>query len=394
MATGVSPSPVNRAGDRQWRFGPSVIDRYIFTELVLPFLFGVGAFSSLGVSVGALFDLIRQVSEYNLPLGGAFEIVLLKLPEFISYSFPMSILLATLITYSRLSSDSELIAMKSCGISIYRILMPAFGLSLLVTGLNFAFNEFIVPASNYQAATRIEQITGEERWASFQDENILYQEYQDIIGDGKDEQLTRLFYARRFDGTQMSGLTVLDFTQQRLNQVISAESAIWNRSDQTWDFFNGTIYLIDEDGSYSNILRFNEQQIQLPRTPLDIASSERRDPSEMNLRESWERVELLRQKGSQTRIRRLLIQIHEKYALPFACLVFGVVGAALGSRLNRAGRGLSFAISILIIFGYYLVYSVCKAMSFADVLSPAMGAWVPNVLGFLVAGLLVVRAAR
>jgi len=394
MALGVSPSPVNRAGDRQWPFGPSVIDRYIFAELIFPFLFGVGAFSSLGVSVGALFDLIRQVSEYNLPLAGAFEIVLLKLPEFVSYSFPMSILLATLMTYSRLSSDSELIAMKSCGISIYRILVPAFALSLLVTALNFAFNEFIVPASNYQASTRLEQITGEERWSAFQEENILYQEYQDIVGDGNDEVLSRLFYARRFDGTRMYGLTVLDFTQERLNQVVSAESALWNRPQQTWDFFNGTIYLIAEDGSYSNILRFNQQQIQLPRTPLDIASSERRDPNEMNLQESWDQVELLRQKGSRTRIRRLLIRIHEKYALPFACLVFGVVGAALGSRLNRAGRGLSFAISILIIFGYYLVYSICSAMSYADVFSPILGAWLPNFAGFAVAGFLVVRAAR
>ncbi|MGB3612354.1 MAG: LptF/LptG family permease [Elainellaceae cyanobacterium] len=394
MASGVSPSPVNRAGDRQWHFGPSVIDRYIFTELIFPFLFGVGAFSSLGVSVGALFDLIRQVSEYNLPLTGAFEIVLLKLPEFVSYSFPMSILLATLLTYSRLSSDSELIAMKSCGISIYRILVPAFALSLLVTALNFAFNEFIVPASNYQASTRLEQITGEERWSAFQEENILYQEYQDVVGDGKDEMLSRLFYARRFDGTRMYGLTVLDFTQERLNQVVSAESAVWNRPQQTWDFFNGTIYLIAEDGSYSNILRFNQQQIQLPRTPLDIASSERRDPNEMNLQESWDQVELLRQKGSQTRIRRLLIRIHEKYALPFACLVFGVVGAALGSRLNRAGRGVSFAISILIIFGYYLVYSICSAMSYSGVFSPIVGAWLPNLIGFAVAGTLVVRAAK
>ncbi len=394
MASGVSPSPVNSAGDRQWQFGPAVIDRYIFAELIFPFLFGVGAFSSLGVSVGALFDLIRRVSEYNLPLTGAFEIVLLKLPEFISYSFPMSILLATLMTYSRLSSDSELIAMKSCGISIYRILVPAIVLSLLVTGLNFAFNEVIVPASNYRASTRLEQITGEERWAAFQEENILYQEYQDIIGDGKDEVLTRLFYARRFDGNQMYGLTVLDFTQERLNQVISAKSAVWNRPQQTWDFFEGTIYLIDEDGSYSNILRFNQQQIKLPRTPLDIASNERRDPDEMNLQESWEQVELLKQKGSQVRIRRLLIRIHEKYALPFACLIFGVVGAALGSRLSRTGRGVSFAISIVIIFGYYLIYSVCSAMTYADVFSPVVGAWLPNLLGFAVAGFFMMRAAR
>jgi len=169
---------------------------------------------------------------------------------------------------------------------------------------------------------------------------------------------------------------------------------LFRSDDQTWDFFDGTIYLVSEDGSYSNILRFGEQQVQIPRTPLDIASSERQDPNEMNIAESWERVRLLQQKGSRTRLRRLLIRIHEKYALPFACAVFGLVGAALGSQLRRTGRATSFAISILVIFSYYLVYSICSAMAHAEVLTPIVGAWLPNVFGFMIAGFLLIRAAR
>lgn len=366
------------------------MDRYIATELVFPFLFGVGAFSSLGVSVGALFELIRRVSEYGFPLSAAFRVLILKLPEFVAYSFPMSVLLATLMTYSRLSSDSEMIALKGCGISVYRIIVPALFMSFVVTGLTFTFNELIVPEANYQASTILENVLGEERWPSFQQENILYWEYS----DDDDEDLRRLFYARQFDGEQMHGLTVLDFSQERLNQIISSQTASWNVNDQTWDFFNGTIYMVSTDGSYSNILRFERQQVQLPRTPLDIASSERQDPNEMNIAESWERVRLLRQRGSRTRLRRLLIRIHEKYALPFACVVFGLAGAALGSQLRRTGRATSFAISILVIFSYYLVYSLCSAMAHAEVLTPVVGAWLPNVFGVLLAGGLLLRAAR
>ncbi|MGF1496440.1 MAG: LptF/LptG family permease [Elainellaceae cyanobacterium] len=394
MASGISnPSP-NLIEARSWLPTPSVMDRYIATELLFPFLFGVGAFSSLGISVGALFDLIRRVSEYGLPLSSAIEILLLRLPEFVSYSFPMAVLLATLMTYSRLSSDSELVALKGCGVSVYRMVIPALVLSLLVTGIMFTFNELIVPIANYRASTTLETALGGERWPSFQEENILYQEYQEIKGDGRDEVLTRLFYARRFDGQQMYGLTVLDFTQERLNQIISAKSAVWNYADQQWDFFDGTIYLVSSDGSYSNILRFDQQKVQIPRTPLDIASSERQDPDEMNLAESWERVRLLKQRGSRTRLRRLLVRIHEKYALPFACLVFGLAGAALGSKLRRTGRGMSFAISILIIFGYYLFYSICSALAHAEILSPLLGAWLPNLFGCVVAGFLLIRAAR
>lgn len=377
-------------------FGPdwfpkiSVMDRYIATELCYPFLFGVGAFSSLGVSVGALFELIRQVSEYGLPLSIALRVFLFKLPEFISYSFPMSVLLATLITFSRFSSDSEMVALKGCGISIYRIIVPALFMSVLVTGITFVFNEAIVPEANYRATSALNNILNQDDGPSFQRENILYWDY----ADADDEDLRRLFYARRFDGSQMHGLTVLDFSRQSLSQIISAQSAAWNSNEQTWDFFDGAIYLVSEDGSYSNILRFGQQQVQIPRTPLDIASSERRDPNEMNLAESWERVRLLQQKGSRTRLRRLLIRIHEKYALPFACAVFGLVGAALGSQLQRTGRATSFAISVLVIFTYYLTYSICSAMAHSEVLSPILGAWLPNIFGFSIAGFLLIRAAR
>ncbi len=390
MASGITRPVKTDFSIFDWVPRISVMDRYIATELVFPFLFGVGAFSSLGVSVGALFELIRRVSEYGLPLSAAFRVLFFKLPEFISYSFPMSVLLATLMTFSRLSSDSEMVALKSSGISVYRIMLPVIFMSLIATGLTFVFNEAIVPAANYQASAVLENVLGEERWPSFQQENILYWDY----ADEDDEELRRLFYARRFDGERMYGLTVLDFSRQGLSQIISAQSAVWNLTNQTWDFFDGTVYLVSENGSYSNIIRFQEQQVQIPRTPLDIASSERQDPNEMNLAESWERVRLLQQKGSRERLRRLLIRIHEKYALPFACAVFGIVGAALGSQLQRTGRATSFAISILVIFSYYLVYSICSAMAHAEVLTPVIGAWLPNMFGFIIAGFLLIRAAR
>ncbi len=394
MASGASQLLPKGLQPHNWVPHLSVMDRYIGVELILPFLFGVGAFSSLGVSVGALFDLIRRVSEYGLPFQNALEILLLKTPEFISYAFPMSVLLATLMTYSRLSSDSELTALKGCGVSVYRMIIPAVVLSLVVTGLAFVFNEVIVPAANYRASETLERALGRDQYPDFQKENILYQEFQQIDGDGRDEVLTRLFYASRFDGKEMYGLTVLDFTQAKLNQITSAESAVWNFTDQTWDFFNGTIYLVSSDGSYSNILKFQHQQVHIPRTPLDIASSERQDPREMNLAESWERVRLLRQRGSQSRLRRLLITIHEKYALPFACVVFGLVGAALGSQLRRTGRATSFAISIVIIFSYYLLYSIFSATAHASLLPPILSAWVPNIFGFCIGIFLLVRAAR
>lgn len=396
MASGIFNSPNNTPklpktalSSAPWWPTLSVMDRYIILELLPPFLFGVGAFTSLGVSIGALFELIRKVSEYGLPFGTATQILLLKMPEFISYSFPMAVLLAALITYSRFSSDSELVALKGCGIQVSRVILPGILLSLVVTGIAFTFNELIVPIANAQATATLNAVVDDDQGPTFRQENILFQDYQDITQDnGKTEEtLSRLFYARRFDGETMYGLTVLDFSKEQLSQIISAQSATWNPDDSRWDFFDGTIYFVLPDGSYGNILKFEQQQLQLPRTPLDIAENKRKDPNEMNLAESWEHVRELRQRGSRSRLRKLLIRIHQKYALPFACLVFGIAGAALGSRLRRTGRAISFALSIVIIFGYYLLYSICSALSHAEVLTPMVGAWIPNVVGVLIGGI-------
>lgn len=164
----------------------SIMDGYILRELLLPFLFGVGVFSSLGVSVGALFELIRRLTEAELTFPLAAQILLLRLPQFIAYAFPMSMLLAALMTYSRLSSDSELVALKGCGISVARLILPAVFLSLVVTGITFAFNEFIVPAANYRATLLYERAIGEEK-PTFREKNIFYQEFQ-TVGEGEDKE--------------------------------------------------------------------------------------------------------------------------------------------------------------------------------------------------------------
>ena len=102
----------------------SVMDRYIIAELIGPFLFGVGLFSSIGITVGAMFELVRKVTESGLPISIAIQVFLLKMPEFIGLAFPMAMILATLMVYSQMSSHSEIVALRSCGINVYRMVIP------------------------------------------------------------------------------------------------------------------------------------------------------------------------------------------------------------------------------------------------------------------------------
>lgn len=392
MATATSKPLLPRFRQQRWWNRISIMDRYIARELTLPFLFGVGAFSSIGISIGALFELIRRITESGLAITLAVQIFLLKLPEFVVLAFPMSTLLSTMMTYSRFSSDSELIALRGCGVSIRRIIAPAVVLSLLVTGMTFLFNELITPAANYRAAITMERALNSER-PPFQERNIFYQEFQPAADDPNAQELKRLFYARRFDGETMHGLTILDFSQRGLNQVVSAESAKWNFSKNSWTFNNGTIYVVSPDGSFRNIVTFKTQELQLPKTPLDLASRTKSD-TEMNIAEAKHQLSLVRQGGDEKQIRIWETRIQQKYALPFVCVVFGLVGASIGILPQRTSRATSFGISIVIIFGYYLLAFITNAMGEVGFLSPFLAAWLPTLLG-LVAGLyLLLKASR
>jgi lipopolysaccharide export system permease protein len=388
MTSGKSESPFSLIP------GLSVMDRYIIAELLPPFLFGVGAFSSVAFAIGTLFDLMRKITESGLPMTIATQVMLLQLPQFIAYAFPMSMLLAALMAYSRLSSDSELIALRACGVSVYRLVVPAVVLSLVVTAMTFVLSEFVVPAANYQASMTLEKALNEEK-PTFQENNIFYPEYGDIKQpDGtKSKGLKRLFYADKFDGQRMKRLTILDWSQQGLNQIVTADSAVWNPMESTWDFFNGTIYVVSPDASYRNILRFENQQLKLPRAPLDLASKDR-DSAQMNIAQIKERMEIVRVGGDTKKIRRYELRIQQKLAFPFACMVLGVVGAALGTRPQRTGRATSFGICVVVIFVYYSLIVATEALGLSGIISPFMGGWLPDLFGFAAGGWLLFRSAR
>jgi lipopolysaccharide export system permease protein len=368
----------------------SIMDRYLASELLPPFLFGVGAFSSIGVTIDAVFDLVRKIVESGLPIGIALKVFLLKFPNFIVLAFPMATLLATLMTYSRLSSESELIALRGCGVSVYRMVMTAVCMSFLVTGMTFVFNEQIAPIANYQATLTLDQALKSDK-PMFKQENIFYPEYRYIRqkDGGKEKILTRLFYADKFDGKRMSGLTIIDRSQESLNQIVVAESAQWNAAQNVWDFYNGTIYLVAADRSYRNIVRFEKQQLELPRTALDVAQRSR-DYDEMSITQSLEQLELERLAGDDQKIRKLQVRIQQRISLPFVCVVFGLVGAAMGTIPQRTGRATSFGVSVIVIFTYYLFYFITGAMAQAEIFSPFMGAWLPNFV-FLGIGIFLLR---
>jgi lipopolysaccharide export system permease protein len=375
--------------------GISVMDRYIFIQLLMPFLFGVGAFSSIVLAIGSLFDLVRQVAEAGLPITVAIEVMALKMPQYVVYAFPMSILLAGMMTYSQFSAASEIIAFRSCGISVYRLILPAVILSVIVTGITFFFNESLVPVASQRATTTLTKALKQDK-PTFKKDNIIVPEYKEVDRNGKKEQvLVRLFYAEKFDGKTMSGLTIVDRSQQDkgLSQILNAKSAVWNSDKNTWEFSNGTIYLIAPDASYRNIITFEHQQLQLPKSPFELAAPDK-NTEDMSITELIDYSEQIRLSGDKKKILLVAVNIQRKLAFPFVCIVFGLIGSAMGIRPQRTGKATSFGVSVLMIFGYYLIMFIAGALGQAEIISPFLAGWLPNFIGIAIGGWLVAQAAK
>lgn len=371
------------------------MDRYLIGETLPPFLFGVGAFSSIGVAVGIVFELVRQVTNANISLEVAAKVFVLQLPYYISLSFPMAMLLGTLIGYSRLSSDSELVALRSCGVSLYRIVRPALLLALVVTAMTFTFDQVVVPGALYEAEVTLDRALKDEE-TLLAKRNTLYPEIGKLADarNAEDETLVRLFYAEKFDkeDERMYGVIVLDRSEPQFDRLIFANSATWNPNDNIWDFFGVTSYAIPPDGSYVNIAKFDRHRYPLPRAPLELARE--RDYPQMNVAQAFDRLEILKASGREDKIRKLEIRIQQKFAIPFACVAFGLVGAALGTQPQRTSASRGFGISVLVIFTYYLLMSIGDALGLSGFIHPWMAGWLPTLVGFGVGITLLMRASK
>jgi len=119
-----------------------LLDRWLLGQIIPPMIFAISAFTVISLSVGVMFDLIRKIVEYGLPLLQALQALIYSLPSFLVLSFPMAVLLSTLLSYGKLSANSELLALRSLGITTQRIIAPAIAVSIIMTGLTFYFNDF------------------------------------------------------------------------------------------------------------------------------------------------------------------------------------------------------------------------------------------------------------
>ena len=371
-----------------------LLDRWILSQLIPPLIFSISAFTVVSVSVGVMFDLVRKIVEFDLPLNIALNVLILKLPGFIVLSFPMATLLASLLTYSKLSSNSELKALRAIGVSIYRIILPSLFLALVMTGLTFVFNNNIVPYSNSKAEFVLRSSLGKSI-AIEKGEDIIYSRKGTITdSDNKkvSQSLTHIFYAKDYTDGFMNEVKVLDLSKYGYTQVLTAERAYWNSSIKKWEFLNGKLLLLSEKGD-STLTKFESYIYPFNTGPIKIASIPK-DSNDMTLAEARKALKIYKETSNIKEVRRLNVRIQEKFTLPMACLVFSLIGSSLASIPNSKTNGSQgFGISIILILFYYILSFTFSSLGVKGSISYISAAWSPVFISSII-GLILMRQAN
>jgi lipopolysaccharide export system permease protein len=368
-----------------------LIDHWLLNELVGPLLFGVAAFTAVSLSVGVVFELVRRIAESGLPISAALQVLLLRLPGFLVLAFPMATLMATLLAYSRLSGSSELTALRSLGVRTWRIVVPALVLSLFMSALTFCFNDLIVPRTNLLATNTLEKALG-KALTNERGDNILYSRFGRIeMDEGESRRaLTHLFYSRMFRRGEMIDVTLLDFSRPGQRQMLTANRGKWNERESMWEFMDGRVVSVDEKTGVTTSALFDSYFYPLTRDVIEVAKLPT-DASTMTVGQALRAERLLNEAGNQKEARRIRVRIQEKFAFPAICFVFGLIGSSLGVRPHaRTSRSQGFGISVLLIFGYYLMSFIFSSLGLTGALTPFLSAWLPVLIG-LGAGALLLR---
>ncbi len=377
-----------------WKRLP-LLDRWLLVELLGPTLFFIALFTLLLLTGGVMFELVRQMVDKNLPISIAIQVLLFSTPRWLAFSVPMGTLMACLFVYTRLSSNSELTALRSLGVSTVRMIVSAILLSVLMTGFTFVLNDVVVPRSNLFAEVMLQRALGRSL-ATEKGDDIIYPRFGRITNsrsNQSDRGLTQLFYSRRFQDGEMQDVTVLDFSRVGFTQMLVAEKAIWNQSDAKWNFINGQILTLSPNGSSTKVV-FDRYLYPLGSGPLRLAKIQK-DAVNMTVAEALQAERLYTEAGSSKDVRKIRVRIQEKFTFPMACLVFGLFGATLGAQPKyRTSRSFSFVLTLGIIVVYYVISFSFSSLGVKGTLPPFVAAWMPVVLSLAGGGLLLRQASR
>jgi LPS export ABC transporter permease LptG/LPS export ABC transporter permease LptF len=358
----------------------SIIDRYVLRQVLPPMLLALLVFTFVLLIPGLIEHAEEFIAKGVSPLVVATAMLTL-VPSALALTIPMSVLVGLLVAFARLSTDREFVAMQACGLSLVRLLRPVGLVSILAWAATSYVYLVAVPESN-QAFREIafnvlaSKAEGEVRPRAFFDEFpnlVLY--VQDIPSNSVG--WNGVFLSDRRAGAQPAvyvarhGRVAIDRQQRTVEMLLES----------------GARHTTDSKGAYE-VFQFERLVIGLDPETYFPRQGPQKGVNELTITELRQKIADMERQGQSAHNERM--KIHQKFSIPVACLVFGLIGIALGATNRRDGALGSFALGLVVIFLYYVPMYLGPALTKGGLIPPWLAAWLPNIVLGLV-GLLLFR---
>lgn len=362
-----------------------IIDRYILREMVVPFLLGLAVFTSILLIIRIL-KLVELVVNRGVPLSQMALIFSYILPAFLELTVPMALLLAILVAFGRLSSDSEVIALRAAGVSLFRLMVPVAAFAAVIALLTLWLSITARPWGNSHLRTGLYEIVKTRAVAGIKPK-VFNDEFKNLV-----------IYVDRVRPASdlLEGVLVSDTRDASMHNTVYAESArlVTNeaRHTLTLRLQNGGIYSTGRGEGYQDT-RFITYDITLDlNAALAQLRNREKDASEMTRTELQHAIAAKQARGEPAHVER--VEAARKFAIPFACLVFAALGVPLGIQPSRSVHSRGFSLSLVLIFVYYLLLTFGQNLGERGAVPPLVAVWLPNAVLASVAAVLLTRAAR
>ena len=344
---------------------------YILKEILPIFLIGIMVFTII-LLMDKMLKLIELIVTRGVSLSDILMLLLFLSPSFLVFTIPMSVLLSTLISFGRLSGDSEITAFKSSGLSLYQLFLPVCIFSIAAYLLTTVCVFYGLPWGNRGFRTTLYKIA-----QSKADIEIKERVFNDLF-DGL------VVYVEKvpIQGQKMEGILIYDERDQENTNTIFAKEGFLSSNPKSQEvilrLFNGDIHHFDSRANVYQKIKFDAYDLKLELAKAFTAIGRKLKDKEMSIDEIKGKMEGRKQKGED--ITSLDVELHKRYAFPFACIVFALIGVPLGIQPRRSGRSYGFVFSILLLLGYYISLTGSEILALRGTIPAYMAGWAPNVI--------------
>ncbi len=358
-----------------------LIYKYLIRSFVNTFIFALIALCVLFVIVD-LMEKIDKFIDQEASIWIVIEYYIYFLPEILKLMMPIAALLGTLFSVGKFSTDNEITAMKSGGISIYKIMLPYVFISLLISIGHFYFNGWIVPRAQTHKIT-LEQKYLNKISSSMNLVNVYFREspLKNILMGYYDA-----------DGKYANSVAIETYTsekQPRLSERFEAEKIQWDTLNNQWIAYNALVRHYSNSGEIS-MERFDSTIVALSLSHNQIVKL-KMSTKEMTFPEFKNYIALLKKGGKN--IRQLLIEEQGNYAFPFANLIVVLFGVPFASVRKKGGIAIQISAALLVSFLYIIFTKVSQTIGFYIDISPLLVGWIANIL-FLLSSFIVLWRTR